>query len=217
MFDRQIRRVVAGPTHQLAGALERIGICANQVTLVGLGFGIASAGAYAAHLYLPALGLWLANRLLDGLDGALARRCTPSDLGGFLDIVSDFLVYGAFLVGVAIALPHAALPAIVLFCTYYVSGTAFLALSSLLEKRRQTAPDCRSLHFVGGIAEGFETVVVYILLCLFPSEASIIIWIFAGAVGITALQRVGFGVAELRRFPATSTEPTSTITTKETL
>lgn len=216
MFDRQIRKVVAAPTNQLAGALERAGVRANQVTLTGLVLGLASAGAYAAHLYLAALGLWLGNRLLDGLDGALARRCAPSDLGGFLDIVSDFLVYGAFLVGVAIALPHAALPAIVLFCTYYVSGTAFLALSSLLEKRRRSAPDCRSLHFVGGIAEGFETVVVYVALCLFPMEATIILWIFAGAVGLTALQRVAFGIAELRRCPA-APSPHPTTISKETL
>ena len=39
--------------------------------------------------------LLLLNRLLDGLDGAVARAAGSTDLGGFLDITMDFLVYSA--------------------------------------------------------------------------------------------------------------------------
>ncbi|MGQ7148234.1 CDP-alcohol phosphatidyltransferase family protein, partial [Escherichia sp. SS-MK2] len=43
--------------------------------------------------YLAALVVILLNRLLDGLDGALARRRGLTDAGGFLDISLDFLFY----------------------------------------------------------------------------------------------------------------------------
>jgi len=83
---------------------------------------------------------------------------------------------------------------------YYVSGTALLAQSSLLERRHdvQVRPDQRSLCFIGGLAEGAETIVVYVLFCLFPASAAGIAWVFAGIVAVTAVQRVVGGVIALR-------------------
>jgi phosphatidylglycerophosphate synthase len=45
----------------------------------------------ALRWYGAALAAILLNRLLDGLDGALARRRGLTDAGGFLDISLDFL------------------------------------------------------------------------------------------------------------------------------
>jgi phosphatidylserine synthase len=117
-----------------------------------------------------ALVLWLANRVLDGLDGPVARRRGPTELGGFLDIVAD--VYSGFVVAPAVAMPDARTACLALLCAYHLSGTAFLALSSLLERRGVGIDeaidraggryfDGRPLRFVGGLAEGTETVVVY--------------------------------------------------------
>src|SRR5216683_2853163 len=94
-----------------------------------------------------ALGLWLANRLLDGLDGPTARAGTASDVGGFLDIVADFSIYAGIILGLAVAVPGARLACVALLTAYYISGTAFLALSSLAEGRRQRLGDNRSLRF----------------------------------------------------------------------
>ncbi|WP_435891264.1 CDP-alcohol phosphatidyltransferase family protein, partial [Klebsiella pneumoniae] len=44
-------------------------------------------------LALAACALGAAVCLLDGLDGALARRRGLTDAGGFLDIALDFLFY----------------------------------------------------------------------------------------------------------------------------
>ncbi len=90
--------------------------------------------------------------------------------------------------------------------TYYLSGTAFLALSSVLERRgeadrteaREGLSDGRSLLFVGGLAEGTETVVAYVLICLLPQHLSVIAWVFAAAVAITAVQRIALGIHLLR-------------------
>ena len=129
-----------------------------------------------------------------------------TDRGGFVDIVADFAVYAGFVVGVAYAQPDARVAAIVLLLAYYVSGAAFLAWSSLAERRARTPDDNRSLHFVGGVAEGAETIVVYVLLCLWPSATETILWVFAGAVGLTvaATRRVRVAFAQRPRALARS-------------
>lgn len=113
-------------------------------------------------------------------------------------MVADFSVYGGFVVGVAIAVPDARLACVVLLFTFYVSGTALLTLSSLLERRRQNDRDERSVRLTGGLAEGFETIVVFSLFCLLPGATASIAWAFAAAVAITAVQRVVMGVRLLR-------------------
>ena len=213
MFDTAVRRVLAPPLELAAGRLAAAGV--RPLTLTGIGW-LAGAGACLAAAgghWAAALVLWLGNRVLDGLDGPVARRTGATELGGFLDIVADFSVYAGFVVGVAVAVPGARLACVALLTAYYVSGTAFLALSSLVEKRAslvERAPvraggsrlmhrDQRSLRFVGGLAEGAETVVVYVLFCLFPAAAALIAWLFTAAVAVTAVQRVAVGAAILRR------------------
>jgi hypothetical protein len=101
--------------------------------------------------------------------------------------------------GVAVARPEARLACVALLAAYYLSGSALLAWSSLAERRALAAGDDRSLRFVGGLAEGTETVVVYVLLCLFPRAAAPIAWVFAAVVAVTAVQRVTFAARALGR------------------
>ncbi|MEJ7755953.1 MAG: hypothetical protein WKF83_06080 [Nocardioidaceae bacterium] len=122
-----------------------------------------------------------------------------TELGGFLDLVADFSIYAGFVVGVAIARPEAQVACLVLLTTYYLSGTAFLALSSLVKEGSRRWDDGRSLRFVGGLAEGTETVIVYVLFCLLPDHVTTIAWAFSAMVAITAVQRVAMGVHLLRR------------------
>lgn len=205
-----MRRALAPPLDRIGAVLASAGVPPLALTGAGFAAGIGACVAVGLHAWITALVLWLANRILDGLDGPVARRRGSTDLGGFLDIVADFTVYSGFLLALAIGTPAARLACLALLCAYYVSGTAFLALSSLLERRGvgideaidRTAGryfDGRSLRFVGGLAEGTETVVVYVLICLLPQHATVIAWVFTAAVAVTAMQRVGLGVALLRR------------------
>ena len=57
-----------------------------------------------------AVTLLLLNRLLDGLDGAVARAAGGTDLGGFLDITMDFLIYSAIPFAFALSDPEMPLP-----------------------------------------------------------------------------------------------------------
>jgi phosphatidylglycerophosphate synthase len=199
MLDARMRQMLA-PVLAGAGArLAAAGVPAAALTGVGWAAGAGACAATALHAWPAALGLWLANRLLDGLDGPTARAAgKATEAGGFLDIVADFSVYAGIVLGLAVAVPGARLACVALLTAYYVSGTAFLALSSLAERRGAPLGDERSLRFIGGLAEGTETVVVYALLFLLPGQATVIAWAFAAAVAVTAAQRVIAGLRLLR-------------------
>lgn len=199
VLDAPARRVLGRPLDVAAGHLARIGVTPNHLTAIGFVLGIAAAVAAARSAWPIALALWLTSRLGDGLDGAVARVVGPTDAGGYLDVVADFTVYGAFVVGVAIAVPEARVACAVLLLTYYVNGTAVLAFSGLADRRALDRPDERSVRLGRGLAEGTETIVVHALFCLLPSMASGIAWSFAGVVAVTATSRIVGAVRVLRR------------------
>lgn len=207
----------------LAPALDRVGavladagIPATLVTAAGFAAGVGACLGVAAQAWTLGLVLWLANRLLDGLDGPVARRRGPTEVGGFLDIMADFAVYSGMVLALAVAVPSARLACVALMVAYYLSGTAFLAVSSLLERQRSIGAgsrydDGRSLRFVGGLAEGTETVLVYTAICLLPSHATFIAWAFAVAVAVTGVQRVLLGVSLLAPTTVTTDPATTTV------
>jgi len=166
---------------------------------VGLLAGAGACVAAATASWDAALVLWLGKRLLDGLDGSLARRRGATELGGLLDFVADFVVYSGFVVGVAIADPAARLACVVLLATYLVNNVALLSFSSMIERLGLSFGDERSLRLTTGLAEGTETIVVYTLFCLLPGASEAIAWAFAGLVALTAVQRVAHAVRTLPR------------------
>jgi len=189
MLDAAFRSRLDGPLDRLVAPLDRIGVSPNVVTAGGFAIGVAACVAIAYERWWLGLALWLANRLADGLDGPLARRRGPTDLGGLFDITADFAIYGGVLVAIGIALPEARLAALVVFLTYYLSGSSFLAFSSLATKREMEG-DGRSLQFPAGIAEGTETIAAYIVILAFPGQAEVLLWIWATLVAITLVQRL---------------------------
>lgn len=201
MLDPIVRRRLAPLLDRAGAVLAEMGVPPLALTAAGLAAGLCACVSAACGAWGLALALWLTNRALDGLDGPVARHRGSTELGGFLDIVADFTVYAGFVVGVAIAEPGARLACVALLAAYYVSATAFLSLSSLLERRGRSGryADGRSLRFVGGLAEGTETVIAYVLFCLLPGHAELIAWVFAAAVAVTAIQRVVVGVRLLGR------------------
>ena len=88
----------------MATAVRSIGSGVRPVHLTGASLvACVLAGVSAAAGWRWAsVVLWLSGRILDGLDGALARhRNTTSDLGGYLDMLGDTIGYAAVLLGVA--------------------------------------------------------------------------------------------------------------------
>jgi len=197
MLDAAFRARLDGPLGRAVVPLERLGISPNAITAAGFVVGVAACVAIAYGQWWLGLVLWLTNRLGDGLDGPLARRRGATDLGGLLDIIADFAIYGGVLVAIGIALPETRVACLVVFLTYYLSGSSFLAFSSLATKR-QLEGDGRSLQFPAGIAEGTETIAAYVLVLAFPAQAEVLLWIWAALVAITVVQRLAIITRLLR-------------------
>jgi phosphatidylglycerophosphate synthase len=173
-----------------AGWLDARGVSPGAVTVLALVVGIGACVAAGLAAWPAALVLWLVNRTLDGLDGPLARRRGPTDLGGLQDLVADFVVYGGFVVGVAVAIPGARVACCALLAAYLLNTVAQLSFASLVEKRRLAFGDERSLRLTPGLTEGTETIGAYVMLCLFPQHAAVVAWVFTGMVLITVGQRL---------------------------
>ena len=74
MFDAQLRPLIDRLLDPIGQGLVRLGVTANQVTMIGAAFGLIAVGCAAAGLFYPALWFVIANRVIDGLDGAVARQ-----------------------------------------------------------------------------------------------------------------------------------------------
>jgi phosphatidylglycerophosphate synthase len=193
MFDRQLRAIIDAPLDRAARWLARRGLEANHLTLVGLGLGLAAAVAVA--LGHPLLGLLLfgANRLADGLDGPLARQTDTTPFGGFLDIVSDFTVYGAMPLAFAWAQPgDNAVAATLLLFSFYLNGSAFLAFAALAAKHglETSSQGRKSIYYVAGLAEGGETILIFALMMLMPSAFPTLAIAFAALTLCSAFFRI---------------------------
>lgn len=193
MLDRAMRKLIDPPLNVAGRHLAGRGISANRVTLIGLAFGLAAAGAIAFEQYLLGLFLILASRLADGLDGAVARAGRKTDFGGYLDIASDFAFYGAIPFGFILSDPAAnAIPGAFLLFAFYVNGASFLGYAILAEKRgmQTSAQGVKSLYYSNGILEGTETIAFFVLLCLLPTLFTPMAWGFGLLCLLTAGLRV---------------------------
>ncbi len=200
MLDPWCRRIIDPPLNAAGRRLAQAGIGADAMTLAGLTIGLAAVPALAWGQYGLALGLILANRLADGLDGAIARARGPTDRGGYLDIVADFAFYGLVPFGFALADPaRNALPAAFVLASFMGTASSFLAFAALAAKRGLTtaARGRKSFYHLGGLAEGTETILFLVACCLLPQWFPLLAWGFGALCWLTTLGRVAAGWRDL--------------------
>ncbi|KFG70050.1 CDP-alcohol phosphatidyltransferase family protein [Microvirga sp. BSC39] len=193
MLDGWMRRRIDPPLDRLGQGLAQAGVSADAMTLAGLGVGLVAALMIALQFDVAALVLFGLNRLLDGLDGAIARSTRRTDRGGFLDIVLDFAIYGAIPLAFALRDPGAfALPAAVLLFSFYVNGASFLAFAAVAAKRGMSSDirGIKSIYFTAGFMEGTETILFFAAMILLPGHFPILAYAFAGLTVMSALARV---------------------------
>lgn len=200
MFDAALRRIIDPSLNAAGRRLARLGISADAVTVTGFVIGLGAIPALAVGFYALALVLILANRLADGLDGAVARTVGPSDLGGYLDIVLDFIFYSAVVFGVALGRPEEAVFAAFLIFSFIGTGASFLAFAIIAAKRGVTTEDrgSKSFFYLGGLTEGGETIACLILICLFPASFPWIAGIFGALCWVTTASRIAQAVNAFR-------------------
>lgn len=205
MLDVRLRRLIDPPLDAAGRYLARRGATPDAITLAGFAAGLAAAAAIAIGLFWLALALIAINRIADGLDGAVARATRRSDRGGFLDIVLDFCFYAAVPVAFAVAAPaRNALAATVLLAAFLANGAAFLAFAAIAARRGVTVPTAgmKSMHYLAGLAEGTETIAVFVLMCLWPAGFPVLAYLFAALCFLSAAARIAAGARAFEDPPA---------------
>ena len=194
MLDRFALKILRPMIDAAAAPLAARGITADQATLAGFCFGMLAAIMIAFGLTTAAILPLLANRALDGVDGALARLSGgATERGAFLDISLDFVFYAAIPLAFAAQAPgENALPAAMLLAAFTVTGTSFLAFAVMAEKRglKSTAYPSKSFYYLGGLTEGTETILCFLAMCLWPGHFAAIAIAYAALCALTAGTRL---------------------------
>jgi phosphatidylglycerophosphate synthase len=192
MFDAQLRPLIDRLLNPIGRGLVALGMTANQVTMIGAAFGLIAAGCVAAGLFYPALWFVIANRVIDGLDGAVARASRSSDFGGYLDIVSDFIFYSAIPMAFAVARPETALAAAFLIFSFIGTATSFLGFAILAEKHQVTTQirGKKAFYYLGGLTEGTETILLFLAMLVWPNYFSLMAIVFGILCWVTTGTRI---------------------------
>jgi phosphatidylglycerophosphate synthase len=201
MLDRHLHPRLKPLLNRLVMTLDKPGITPDGITLIGFAIGVLALPFLALGWYLAALVAIVLNRLLDGLDGALARRRGLTDAGGFLDIALDFLFYALVPFGFALANPAVnALPAAWLLFAFIGTGSSFLAFAALAAKHDIDNPGYahKSFYYIGGLTEGTETILLFALCCLFPAHFAWLAWVFGALCWLTTATRIWSGYLTLK-------------------
>ena len=196
MLDKTLQRRLAPQLRRLAQPLARRGLTADSLTWTGFAVGLLAALAIALQAYAAGAVLLLLSRLLDGLDGAVARMTQATDRGAFLDITLDFLFYASIPLAFALAQPAAnALAAAVLLAAFIGTGSSFLAYAVLAEKRPSglAGPSRKGIYFLGGLTEASETLFVFLAMCAWPQHFAALAYGFACLCALTVVTRLHAG------------------------
>ena len=190
MLDGIMRRLLDPGLNRVGRALAARRVSADRVTLIGLGLGLIAAllislGVTGWTALLPLF----ASRVADGLDGAVARASQITDFGGYLDILCDFIFYGASPLAFVLQDPVTnGRAGAFLLTSFYVNGTSFLGYAVLAEKLglQGRSRGVKSLFFTSGLLEGTETIGFFALICLWPQGFAELAWIFGALCYLTA-------------------------------
>lgn len=185
-------RLLAHPARWLRG----LGVSANMLTLGGFILGMGALPAIALGNFWLGLVPSALNRIIDGLDGAVARQAGPTDRGAFLDIALDFFFYAAIPFAFVLADPAAnGVAGSLLLFSFIGTSSSFLAFAVIARQRGMTALNMpkKGIYYLGGITEGAETIILFVLICLVPSAFPIAATLFAVLALLTTAIRWWWG------------------------
>ena len=196
MFDAHLRPLVDRILDPVGAFVARRGVTANQVSFAGFGLGIVAAIAIALGFEIAAVLLIIANRVCDGLDGAVARSTGTTDLGAYLDITLDFLFYSAVPFAFAVADPANAMAAAFLIFSFVGTGSSFLAYAIIAQKRGISTEirGKKGFFYLGGLTEGSETIIFLLAVAILPDFFVPLACAFSSLCWITTITRVRYAI-----------------------
>jgi phosphatidylglycerophosphate synthase len=160
-----------------------------------------------------ALSFWILNRALDCLDGALARRRGQvSDVGGFLDLLGDFIIYSLIPISCAVGaaeyvsstLDNARvdgsqfwlwLPVTVVEASFHVNNFVLFYVAAVVERKKSSGvakgvKEWTSVAMRPALIEGAESGLLFTAMLIWPHYVHVLSWLMAVLVSIGIVQRV---------------------------
>lgn len=144
---------------------KKTNISATNLSILGFIVGMMAVNFLAMNMYFEALICILFNRFCDILDGAVARAQGVTEFGRFIDTALDFIFYGGVIFGFALADENNTEAACFLLFAFMASATTMLTYGVIDQK---SADVKASPFYLGGLAQGFETLSAFVILCVMP-------------------------------------------------
>ena len=194
MIDAKLNNYLRPYLIFLAKIIIKLNISANIITFLGFFFGLCCFYSIINFYFMSALLFLFLNRFCDGLDGTVARLLGPTDIGAFYDITLDFLFYSLFPIAFIFIDIKNTYAICFLLLSFVSTQTTFLASAWIIEKNKilVSTKQKKSFFYIGGITEGFETIICFILMLLFYESVELIAYIFGILCWITSISRVIF-------------------------
>ena len=188
MLDGNLRTAVDRALIPIGRALQRIGITADVVTVIGIVMSGAAAVAIGRGNLLLGFILLILTGIPDALDGAVAKAAgTSSKRGAFFDSVSDRLTDALLFGGL----------------TWHYASTrpghlmmlpvAVMASAQIISYQRAKA-ELLGYEAKGGVMERAERFIVFalgLLLSVFIGDDAllVVLWVMLSLTLVTAIQR----------------------------
>lgn len=174
-------------------------VSANQLTIIGLIFGILAAFVIYLSTKFPfrlefnilACIIMVFSFVLDTMDGAIARAEKPTKFGGILDIFSDRTVETLIIIAIVSTDPLSLIwPGLFSLGAMVLCISMFLTVSMLSEEIEGNNGVRKVIRYKKGFMERSETLIILFLTVLLFPWRLILLWLFAILVFLTAILRL---------------------------
>ncbi|RYN30446.1 hypothetical protein AA0114_g12276 [Alternaria tenuissima] len=194
-------------THLVPSSLSPLAI-----TILAFVSGVISCIYAASNNILLSTTFWALNRALDCLDGAVARkRNQSSDLGGYFDLLGDFIVYSAIPISCALAqnenfnARRIWFSVAVLEASFHVNNFVLFYIGAILEKRKGSGKgenttrvkELTSVAMRPALIEGTESAAFFTAMLVYPCYLQQLSWAMALLVCLGIAQRTKWLVESL--------------------
>ena len=204
MFDIQLRFLKDDIFHPVCSYIPG-SVTPFHITAAAFLVGLVSCYAAATQSIPFSLTFWALNRTLDCLDGALARhRGTASDLGGFLDLLGDFIVYSFIPISIAAGWNNTAgtwKAVAVLEASFHINNFVLFYVAAVAAKRvpkgGAKAKELTSVMMRPALIEGMESGLLFTAMLTWPAMIEWWCWGMTGLVAVGIGQRIAWTVPAL--------------------
>jgi len=202
MIDKYLRPVKEKLMLPTAKILSKY-VTPNQITIFAFAFGLLSCVLIIFHNFYLALVFWLLNRIIDGLDGTVARISKrQTNWGGYLDIMLDFVIYAFIPISFTIVFNSGSfiyMSLSIMLAIFYINSASWMYLSALIEKQNVNKPnqELTSVSMPTGLIEGTETIFSYTLFFIFSEYIPYLFLAVSVLTLIGIIQRMIWGYKNL--------------------